>query len=127
MDPAVRITRLIEIWEGRVGGESSWVLFQNGTCVLCRDPELDPVEYARGVLSEWGPVVPGTPLGDFNYEIQLNPAGILVTYSHPDVFTFVLAEEMEDPDSPLGAALAARYSRGEDAEDLNIVYKYHNH
>jgi hypothetical protein len=43
-----------------------WAIFQYGTTVLCHEENKDPKEHALEVLKEWGPIVPGTPLGDFN-------------------------------------------------------------
>jgi hypothetical protein len=122
MDPAERTVRLIEIMQKIVEPGVGWVLFDQGTCVLCRKSGIDLKEHAIEVLKEWGPVVPGTPLGDFDFKIHDNPSGILVTYYEPDILTFLMEDEVEDLGSPLGGALAARYRRGEDAQTLRIVH-----
>ena len=122
-----RNQRLIELWRKIIKPDRSWVLFEHGTCVVCTDPERDPKEYAIEILKEWGPVYAGTSAGDFNPGTYSDPPGILVTYHHPDILTFIPQDEIEDPDSPynLAAGLVARQKRGEDAEQLNVVHVEH--
>ena len=48
---------LIETWRQIiVGGQKSWVLFENGTCVILMNPEADLRRQATELLKEWGPV-----------------------------------------------------------------------
>ena len=42
----------------------SFVLFAYGTCVFFMDDHDDPIEYARGILTSYGPAVLGTPSAD---------------------------------------------------------------
>lgn len=121
MDSTARIIQLIEIWQNIVGRNTGWVLFENGTCVVCREPRSNVRMHAIKTLKEWGPVVPGTPLGDFNFELYENPSGIFVKYYNPDIFSFLMEDEFER-ESPLGGALLARYRRGQDSETLRIVH-----
>ncbi len=128
MEEANRIQRLIELWREIMKPDRSWVLFEHGTCVVCTNLDMNPEDYAIEILREWGPVVPGSSAGDFNPGVYDNPPGILVTYHHPDILTFIPKDEIEDPDSPyhLAAGLVARHKRGEDAKHLNIVHVEHS-
>ncbi|MGY5852574.1 MAG: hypothetical protein RTU92_03320 [Candidatus Thorarchaeota archaeon] len=119
-----RNQRLIDLWRLILKPGRSWVLFEQGTCVVCTDPEQDPREYAIDLMKNWGPVHPGSSAGDFNPVTYNDPPGVLVGYHHPDILTFVPEDEMEDPDSEfhLGIGLVARHKRDEDARNLRIVH-----
>ncbi|MFX0090993.1 MAG: hypothetical protein ACFFBD_04455, partial [Candidatus Hodarchaeota archaeon] len=61
-----KITDLINTWRTIIlGAQKSWVMFEHGTCVILMEPQEDLQAQAKELLKEWGPVVPGTPLGDF--------------------------------------------------------------
>lgn len=55
---------LVDIWrEIIVGDEKSWVLFENGTCVILMEPGADLAAQATQIIREWGPVHAGSPSG----------------------------------------------------------------
>ena len=143
MNEEERLNRLIEVWNLIVKPGRRWVLFEKGTCYVVADPEMDIETHAKEVLKEWGPVVPGTPLGDFSvslyYDDDNHMLGWLVSYGHPDILSFVLVDEVEDlyefigkddvtkekaaetyPHMVLG--MYARNRREEDGKELKIVY-----
>ncbi|MGN5421542.1 hypothetical protein ACSVH3_09455, partial [Neisseria meningitidis] len=63
--PAYR-QKLIDVWKKSINGnEKSWVLFENGTCVILLEPEKDLAKQAKEMLSKWGKVQIGTPSADF--------------------------------------------------------------
>ena len=47
--------KLIDVWKDSINGnKKSWVLFENGTCVILLEPEEDLAKQAKKLLSEWG-------------------------------------------------------------------------
>ncbi|TFG32597.1 hypothetical protein EU527_09660 [Candidatus Thorarchaeota archaeon] len=121
MDSTARIIQLIDIWQKIIGPDLGWAFFENGTCVVSRESGNDVKMHAIETLREWGPVVPGTPLGDFDFELYNNPSGLLVRYYNPDVLSFLMEDEF-DRNNPLEGALKARYRRGLDSETLRVLH-----
>jgi hypothetical protein len=120
-----RLAELVETWRNIIVGEGkSWVLFEHGTCVIFSSPVADPTAEATALLKEWGPVVPGTPAGDFDViELQNHP-GWVVTCHHPDILMYVGPEEFEAREEPddLVIGLTGRARRHQDAEELRVVH-----
>jgi hypothetical protein len=105
-----------------VGDHKSWVLFEHGTCVIVVDPAEDLAGQAVEILREYGPVVAGTPAGDFN-TITLDAApGWVVTGHHPDVLTYVSPTEAEEDASTLAVGLTGRSKRDRDGTELNVIH-----
>jgi hypothetical protein len=102
---------------------SSWVLFAHDTCVKLSKPGSWPAEAARLIMADY-PVLPGTPLADFNTLKLKKFQGWLISGHHPDVFTFVspaeLPEEAKNNDMLIG--LWGRNKRDRDARELNVVH-----
>jgi hypothetical protein len=116
---------LVDTWRRVIVGEGkSWVLFEHGTCVIFTGPAEDLAARATALMQEWGPVVAGTPAGDFNVIKLQDDPGWVVTSHHPDILTYVSAEEFEEgqeqPDMLIG--LLGRGKRHQDAEELQIVH-----
>lgn len=114
---------LIETWRQLILGDAkSWVLFENGTCVILMQPEGDLRQLATELLKEWGQVQSGTSAGDFSV-IDLSPhPGWVVTGHHPDILNYVSPDEVE-PDAPdVIIGLLGRSMREQDAEELNIIH-----
>lgn len=118
-------TDLIDTWRRIVVGEGkSWVLFEHGTCVIFTRPVQDLAAEATALLREWGPVVPGTPAGDFNVIALQNDPGWVVTSHHPDILTYVGTGEFEpgaEPDDML-VGLTGRAKRDQDAQELQVIH-----
>ena len=114
---------LIEAWRQIiVGGEKSWVLFENGTCVILMNPEADLRQQANELMREWGPVRAGTPAGDFSViELPQHP-GWVVTCHHPDILNYVSPDEVEAGASDVIIGLLGRSKRHQDAEGLIIIH-----
>ena len=86
---------LVETWRSIIlGGEKSWVLFRNGTCVILTKPEADLAAQAIALMKQWGPVYPGSPAGDFSVINLSNDPGSVVTCHHDDILTYVSPEEV---------------------------------
>jgi hypothetical protein len=117
---------LVDTWRRIIVGEGkSWVLFKHGTCViLMATPPGELQEQAMALLKEWGPVVPGTPAGDFDViELQDDP-GWVVTCHHPDILTYVGVDEFEEGETPddVVIGLIGRSKRDQDAAELEVVH-----
>ncbi len=104
----------------RESGKKSWVVFESGTCVLLREPEVDLVQQATRLLAEWGPVHVGTPAGDFNV-LRTDAPGWLVTSHHPAIFNYVAPEDVEAGAGDLLIGLSGRNFRDADAHRLRVV------
>ena len=116
---------LVNTWRRIIVGEGkAWVLFEHGTCVIFAGPAQDLAARATALMKEWGPVVAGTPAGDFNVVKLQDDPGWVVTSHHPDILTYVGAEEFGEgrvPDDML-IGLLGRAKRDQDAEELQVVH-----
>jgi hypothetical protein len=111
---------LIETWRGIIQGDSkSWVLFEHGTCVILMQPEVDLAAQAIALLKEWGPVQVGTDSADFNLVKLENDPGWVVTCYHPDILTYVPADEDK---AEVMIGLMGRSMRDEDAKELKVIH-----
>jgi hypothetical protein len=64
--PVGNVMSPIDVWRRIIiDTGKSWVLFENGTCVILVEPEADLVTQSVDLLKEWGPVHAGSPAGDF--------------------------------------------------------------
>lgn len=114
---------LIEAWRATLlGPNKSWVLFENGTCVILMAPEADLAAQATALLREFGPVHAGSSFGDFSTITLENGRGWVVTCHHNDILTFVGPDEAS-PDAPdVMVGLLGRFKRGQDAEELRVLH-----
>ncbi|GAA2297027.1 hypothetical protein GCM10010402_64410 [Actinomadura luteofluorescens] len=114
---------LVQVWRDVIrGDEKSWVLFENGTCVILMEPEDDLSAQAVELLREYGPVHGGTPAGDFG-TIDLDQApGWAVYGHHNDILTYVAPEEVGDDATDLAVGLLGRGKRGQDGLELTVVH-----
>ena len=114
---------LIETWRNIiVGGEKSWVLFANGTCVILMEPEADLQSQAVELLREYGPVHAGSTAGDFSAINLDNDPGWVVTCHHLDILTYVSAEDAGDNPNDLAVGLLGRSCRDTDGADLEVIH-----
>lgn len=114
---------LIDVWRRIiVGDDKSWVLFENGTCVILTQPTADLSAQAIQLIQEFGPVHVGTPAGDFNTLRLENGPGFVVTCHHPDILTYVAEDEVGDEPEDLVIGLTGRAKRAQDAESLVVIH-----
>ena len=115
---------LVEIWRGIIiGKEKSWVLFQQGTCVILMQPELDLTAQAVAIMKQWGPVHVGSPAGDFSTITLAGHPGWVVTGHHPDMLTYVSLNEFEEKNpSDVAVGLLGRSKRNQDGEELQVLH-----
>lgn len=115
--------KLINIFKKIILGEQkSWVLFENGTCVILMRPENDLAQQAKNMLSEFGPVHAGTPSGDFKVIELDDEDGWVVGCHHPDILTYVFPNETEQPYEEVEIGLLGRSKREIDTNELNIIH-----
>ncbi len=114
--------RRIEAWRILAKEGRTWILFEHGTCVFWDEATYKPEDYAIDILKKYGFIVPRTPAGNFDQNISENPPGMLVTYYHQDILTFLLDEELKNPEIASIPGLLARHRHQLDAEELNIVH-----
>lgn len=120
---------IVSIWKEIINNDDeTWIIFEKGTCIILLEPEEDLEKQAITLLKEWGPVVPGTSLGDFNVQKEKNLPGWIVLYSHPDIANYVSPEEMLEDESDTKVyndmiiGLIGRKKRQEDSQLLKIIH-----
>lgn len=117
------MTSLIKTWRSIIrGAEKSWVLFENGTCVILMQPEDDLEAQAKAILAEYGPVYPGTPQGDFSVIHPDNYPGWVVTCHYNDILTYVGPDDAGDDAQDLTIGLLGRQKRDDDAHELTVIH-----
>jgi hypothetical protein len=115
---------LVAAWRGVIDGpEKSWVLFENGTCVVLTVPVDDLAARATALLREYGPVYPGSSFGDFSTIELEDGRGWVVTCHHNDILTYVGPDEVgPEHANDLVVGLLGRSRRGKDAEELKVIH-----
>ena len=119
------IGSMVNLWRSLiVGDQKSWVMFENGTCLILMQPEANLAAQARQIMSTWGPVSMGTSAEDFEVVALPRPlGGWIVTCHHPDMLNYVSTRDYTDPiPSEIGIGLIGRRTRDCDAHTLNVVH-----
>ncbi len=118
------IAALNEIWRQVLSDEvKAWVIFKNGTCVVCRESDKDPRKYATDLMKNMGIVILGSSHGDFVVHPLDKISGWIVEYHHEDIFSYVSPSEVEGEDAgDMRVGLHGRHMRGEDAQNLEIAH-----
>jgi hypothetical protein len=115
---------LIEAWHATLRGlDKSWVLFENGTCVVFTEPEPDLIAQATALLREFWPLDDDSPLGASSATIPLSDGrGWLIAGHHSDIVTFVGAGEVtpDTPDVAIGRLGSSKRKR--DVEQLRVPH-----
>lgn len=114
----------VDVWRRIIiDARKSWVLFENGTCVLLVEPDHDLAAQAVTLMKEWGPVHPGGPAGDFGVIELPDDFGWVVTGHHDDILTFVGPDEVSSGKvNDLVVGLLGRSKRDQDSVELRIVH-----
>jgi len=104
--------------------DSSWVLFDHGTCVVLPqpDPGRDLGEQAVSLLAEYGPVYIGSPAGDFGVIAFEDVPGWCVTCHHDDVLTYVEPADVTRGAGDLEVGLCGRSKRHMDGTELTVTH-----
>ncbi|MBA3868831.1 MAG: hypothetical protein H0X30_06730 [Anaerolineae bacterium] len=115
-----------DVWQNLIDDEQkSWVVFENGTCVILMQPSADLAQQAQTLLSEYGGVDEATASADFSVlELDVVP-GWVVGSHHPDILNYVAPDELfEGLPRDMQAGFIGRQHRSDDAQQLNVVYIY---
>ena len=115
---------LIEAWRATLAGlDKTWVLFENGTCIVFTEPASDLTAQAKAILREFGRAGDGSEIGDFAATISLpDGRGWLVAGHRSDIVTFVSRDEIAPgvPDAAIGRI--GRAKREQDTEQLRVLH-----
>ena len=116
-----------DIWLNVIKPDKKWVLFSNGTIVICDETWENLELEAKEFLKEKGRVVIATPLADFNVKSLDDNSGWVVFSYHESIITLVLEEEREkesneDEEDPMSIGLYGRYKRDKDAKELKVMF-----
>ena len=126
MDKPDKIEKLIKAWRTIIiGDEKSWVLFENGTCVILMEPEKDLAKQAIELIKKWGPYHVGTGSADFGvHKLDKYPyPGWVVSGHHPDILNYVSPDDVKDDNpSDIAIGMIGRFYRGEDGKNHKIVH-----
>jgi len=114
----------VEIWRKIIIGDNkSWVLFENGTCVILMEPKEDLTAQAIDIMKEYGPVHVGSSSADMRVTKLTNYPGWVVRGHHPDMLNYVSPDELENDNAEdYVVGLLGRSKREEDSKSLNIIH-----
>jgi hypothetical protein len=114
----------IDVWRQIItDARKSWVLFENGTCVILMEPGDDLAAQAVAFMKEWGTVHPGSPAGDFGVIELPDGLGWVVTGHYDDILILVGPDEVSPGDvNDLAVGLLGRSKRDRDSAELRIVH-----
>lgn len=114
---------IIDIYKKVVtDNQMSWMLFKNGTCVMLLNPEKDVKAQAMKILKEHGPVIAGTPSGDFEVTKIPEIKGWIITGDYPGIMMYVSEEEAGTKNSDFEIGIIGRTKREQDGKDLVVVH-----
>jgi hypothetical protein len=117
------IESMVRIWKRILPSEvTNWVLFEHGTVVLCHETEMGPAQYAVSIIKAWGPVRPGTNLGDFSVRETDSIQGWIVEYAHEHLANYVSPDEVDTEPSAALVGLIGREKRAADSRSRNIMH-----
>lgn len=116
------MTNYADVWQHIIiGSGKSWVVFEEGTCVILMQPEADLVAQAKAILSEYGSVYVGSPAGDFSVIRLTDFPGWVVTGHHADMLNYVAPEDVNADASDLIIGMLGRNRRDQDAETQRVI------
>ncbi|MCU0495976.1 MAG: hypothetical protein MUF87_01340 [Anaerolineae bacterium] len=116
------MTDYVDVWQQVIlGTGKSWVVFEHGTCVILMQPEADLIAQAKAILTEYGPVLVGSPAGDFSVIRLPNFPGWVVTGHHPDILNYVAPEDVNTDATDSMIGLLGRDRRDQDAHSQQVI------
>jgi len=99
----------------------SWVLFENGTCVMILKPENDLRAQAIEIIKSHGSAIPGSPSGDFDVTKIPKIDGWLITGDYPGIMDYVSSQEGKRKDD-FEIGMIGRMKRESDAKTQKVVH-----
>ncbi len=117
------MTEYKNIWHTLIEDpQKSWVVFENGTCVILMKPSNDLAQQAKNLLSEFGGATASNEFSVLELDVV---SGWVIGWQHPDILNFVAPDELfEGLPKDMQAGLIGRQHRIEDAQQLKTVYIY---
>ena len=117
-------SELVEAWRATLGGlDKSWVLFENGTCIVFTEPGPDLITRAKAILREFGRAGDASEIGDFAAAIPLDDGrGWLVAGRHSDIVTFVSRDEVAAAAQDAAIGRIGRAKREQDTKQLRVMH-----
>jgi hypothetical protein len=114
----------VEIWRKLIIGDNkSWVVFENGTCIILMEPKQDLATQAIDIMKEYGPVYIGTGSADVGIIKLDNDPGWVVTGHHPDMLNYISPDDLEsDNPEDFVVGLLGRFKRETDSKSLKIIH-----
>jgi hypothetical protein len=114
----------VDVWRRIITDvRKSWVLLENGTCVILAEPGDDLAAQAVTLMKEWGPVHPGGPAGAFGVIELPDDLGWAVTGHHDDILTLIGTDGVPPGDvNDLVVGLLGRSKRDRDSGELRIIH-----
>lgn len=104
------------------GSQKSWVLFENGTCVILMKPESDLKQQAIELLRQWGPVRIASPAGDITVQHLSEYPGYMVYGHHPDIIVYVSPTDAGPNAHDAEIGLLGRSRRDKDGHSLQVIH-----
>ena len=104
------------------GDFAGWVLFKHGTCVVIPHTDKNISDDAITLLRKHGPVIAGTPTGDFGLVELKDHLGWVVTGDHPDILNYVSEDEVHEDRSDPTIGLIGRNKRELDGKELMVIH-----
>ena len=121
-----KIKSMVETWRKLFNEKITWVMFKNGTSIVFDNPVGDLEKLSMEFIEKWGPVVPGTPSGDFTVKYIDDFPGWVILYHQPGILNYVGPDEIEldddDPMKDVTIGMIGRQKRVDDSKSLNIVH-----
>lgn len=121
----VRRAKLIKNWKLLLASEesSSWVLFNNGTCIILRNFSGALEVEAKRLLESADKNIGHGGFRDLNVSPIPEPSGWIVTGEQPNVRVFVDPSDFNEPlDSDLQVGLVGRINATFDAKELLAIF-----
>ena len=112
-----------DVWQTLIADkQKSWVLFENGTCVVLPQPDHDLSEQAKTVLAPYAEEIVGSSMGDFSVLLLEDYPGWIIGSDHPDILNYVAPEDVSADTNDMLVGLTGRQQRSDDAQQLKIIY-----
>ena len=109
----------VEIWQRLLATvESSWVLFENGSLVLC-GTSSEPEALAMQVIEQYEQITPGTSSADFSVRLYPDAGVWVVSLAAGRVLSLV---RLEGCKQETAAGMLAREALEDDARQKRIVH-----
>ena len=117
------MTEYKDIWHALIEDpQKSWVVFENGTCVILMEPSNDLDQQAKNLLLEFGGATASNEFSVLELDVV---SGWVIGWQHPDILNYVAPDELfESLPKDMQAGLIGRQHRTDDSQQLKVIYIY---